>query len=556
MTELSVPPPDLVRVQSTPLGPFAPAASSGARVEARPSGLGLRIEVGTTDAVARVVLRWHRDTPRTARVLGDAWERGYGDLEWRTIRPETAHPWSAVVHDPTTGRSEGFGVDVRGGALAFWQIDGRGVTLVLDVRSGGAAVRPGDRAIHAATVRFTASAEGPFRAQRELAATLCADPLTAGGPLVGANNWYYAYGRGFGLAAVIRDARMIVELADGHRVRPFAVIDDGWSVDGTADGRSASPGPWDRGRPAEFPDMRGAADAIRDTGARPGIWFRPLLTRDRAVDGVRGPRDGAFALDPSAPAVRDLVATDVARLAGWGFELIKHDFSTYDLLGQWGPQFTPTPSGGPALADPAATTAEALVAFYRTVREASADALVLGCNVIGHLAAGLVHAQRIGDDTSGRDWNRTRRVGVNTLAFRLAQHDAFFTADADCVPSTPHTDWEHNRQFLDLVARSGTALFVSVDPATRSARVDDDLARALRLALDGGDPGGVEPIDWFDSPTPSRWRSGRGETTYDWLTAAGADAFEPFGPASPPPGAEPSADAQSPHLATSVVSKL
>ena len=173
--------------------------------------------------------------------------------------------------------------------------------------------------------------------------------------------------------------------------------------------------------------------------------------------------------------------------------------------------------------------------FYATVRAAAGDAMVLGCNVVGHLAAGLVHAQRVGDDTSGLDWDRTRRVGVNALAFRLAQHDAFFTLDADCVPSTTGTDWALNRRFLDLIARSGTALFVSVDPATRTDAVDADLAAALRLALDGGTPGGVAPLDWLHSPTPSRWSAGEDVLEYDWLGPDGADAFEPFVSASPDP---------------------
>ena len=56
-------------------------------------------------------------------------------------------------------------------------------------------------------------------------------------------------------------------------------------------------------------------------------------------------------------------------------------------------------------------------------------------------------------------------MGVNTLAFRLPQHNRFFAVDADCVPCTPQTPWELNQRFLDLVARSGTALFVSVDPS-------------------------------------------------------------------------------------------
>ena len=44
-----------------------------------------------------------------------------------------------------------------------------------------------------------------------------------------------------------------------------------------------------------------------------------------------------------------------------------------------------------------------------------------------------MHLNRTGDDTSGRIWERTRRMGVNTLAFRLPQHNTFYHIDADCV---------------------------------------------------------------------------------------------------------------------------
>lgn len=543
MTELSVPTPTSVRVQTSSGGPFAQAARSGIEVNLTADGMGLRVEVASTGTVARVAMRWRHATSATALVLGDAWERTYGDLEWCSVRPERVLPWTALVHDPQSGGTKGYGVEVRGGAFAFWQVDSQGVTLTLDVRSGGAAVRPGDRAIHAATVRWVEGASGPFAVQCELMRTLCSDPLVPSGPLVGANNWYYAYGRDFGLDAVVRDARMISDLAGDHHVRPFGVIDDGWSPEGTADGLAASPGPWTRGRQVEFPDMPAAAAAIREQGARPGIWYRPLLTRDPAVRGARGPRDGAIALDPTSPEVLDLVASDISRLSGWGYELIKHDFSTYDLLGQWGPDMGANPTAGPALYDPSRTSAEALVGFYETVRNAAGHSLILGCDVVGHLAAGLVHAQRIGDDTSGIDWNRTRRVGVNTLAFRLAQHGSFFTADADCVASTPMTDWALNRQFLDLIARSGTALFVSVDPATRTSAVDEDLAAGIRLALDGGTPGGIEPLDWLNSATPSRWRAADEVIQYRWLEENGADAFEPMHGASPDPSLDVPVDA-------------
>lgn len=112
-------------------------------------------------------------------------------------------------------------------------------------------------------------------------------------------------------------------------------------------------------------------------------------------------------------------------------------------------------------------------------------------------------------------------MGVNSLAFRLPQHGRFFTLDADCVPCTPQTPWELNARFLDLVARSGSALFVSVDPAARTARADRQLGDGIRLALSGGDQ--LEPLDWLVNTTPNTWGTGTGTIHYDWSLPWGAD---------------------------------
>jgi alpha-galactosidase len=179
---------------------------------------------------------------------------------------------------------------------------------------------------------------------------------------------------------------------------------------------------------------------------------------------------------------------------------------------------------GWSFADRRRTNAEIISSFYDTIRNAAGDAVVLGCNTVGHLAAGVVDAQRTGDDTSGRHWERTRRMGINTLAHRLVQHRRFFSLDADCVPCTPQVPWQLNRQFLDLVARSGTALFVSVDPRSRNDQTDADLAAALRIALDGGTP--AEQVRAIDAPyatTPVDWRFGELERHYDWSEPYGGN---------------------------------
>ncbi len=146
---------------------------------------------------------------------------------------------------------------------------------------------------------------------------------------------------------------------------------------------------------------------------------------------------------------------DIRTLAGWGYQLIKHDFSTYDLLGRWGfamgAQLT---DDNWNFADRSRTNAEVILDLYRAIREAAGDVMLLGCNTVGHLTAGFFELQRIGDDTSGRDWNRTRKMGVNTLAFRAPQHNTFFAVDADCVGLTRQIPWELNRQWLDLLAEA------------------------------------------------------------------------------------------------------
>lgn len=146
----------------------------------------------------------------------------------------------------------------------------------------------------------------------------------------------------------------------------------------------------------------------------------------------------------------------------------------------------------------------------------------LGCNTMGHLGAGLFEIQRTGDDTSGRVWERTRRMGVNTPAYRLPQHGTSFESDADCAARTAATPWDLERQFLDLVARSGTALFISVDPRTIQPEQKAAFRAAMQTALSGGAPGGCEPLDWLHSLTPREWRLGDQTMTCHWEEPSGA----------------------------------
>ena len=43
-----------------------------------------------------------------------------------------------------------------------------------------------------------------------------------------------------------------------------------------------------------------------------------------------------YTLDPSVPEVLEVIKKDVRCFREWGYQLLKHDFSTFDLFGKWG----------------------------------------------------------------------------------------------------------------------------------------------------------------------------------------------------------------------------
>ena len=54
----------------------------------------------------------------TGEVLGDTWERGYGDLEWKKEADHIGMPWYFFQHE--AGKCLAFGVKVRPSAMCWW----------------------------------------------------------------------------------------------------------------------------------------------------------------------------------------------------------------------------------------------------------------------------------------------------------------------------------------------------------------------------------------------------------------------------------------------------
>ncbi len=468
--------------------------------------------------IKRLHLRWRARMSDARLILGDAWERGYGDLEWRGWIPDRVMPWYFATQNGSLTHS--YGVRTGARALCFWQVDAQGVSLWADVRSGGVGVQLGERVLDICevTCRAGRAGESAFAAVHAFCRQMCSNPRLPPQPVYGSNDWYWAYGKN-SAATVLADAQHIVELSPTSANRPFVVIDDGWQPERGKD--KAGVGTWDRGN-EKFPDMPGLTAQIKRAGARPGIWIRPLQATGDAHDSWRLPRDRAV-LDPTVPEVRQKVANDIARLRPWGFELIKHDYTTFDIFGRWGFQMGAalTKDGWTFASGPGRTTAEVINDLYLTIRKAAGESLVIGCNTVSHLSAGHFEICRVGDDTSGTNWSRTRKMGVNTLAFRGTQHGAFYVADADCVGVTNAVPWFYNRQWLDLLARSGTMLFVSLAPDALGTAQRRDLKEALALAATTHPL--AEPLDWQRTVYPAHWRLMDRERTYDWVGADGAE---------------------------------
>ena len=503
-----------------------PLARSGSAWSAR--GLTVNTEVGSSElsttitapgnALERVHLRWRMPVSADLLVLGDAWERSYGDLGWRGLIPERVLPWYFATAAPG-GPVHGYGVKTGPAALCFWQLDRDGVSLWLDTRNGGSGVMLDEPPLLAATIvtRRGHPGEDATLALRAFCRQMCSRPTLLTHSVYGFNDWYYAYGKNTA-AQILADTELLQTLSAGNRVRPFSVIDDGWE---------------DASR---FPDMARLAEQIKARDVRPGIWIRPTLAAAAtpaklllpdARFGAHRERATQQAYDLTIPEAREAALVKVKRVTAWGYELVKHDFSTYDLLGQWGFEMGGSPTvPGWSLHDRSVTNAQVISNWYRAIREACApETVVLGCNTIGHLGQGLFDVQRTGDDTSGKVWERTRRMGVNTLAYRLPQDRAFFVQDADCVGITADVPWEQNRQWLDVLARSGTAVFVSPGEGARGREQVAAMRAAFSIAAAGGagaGPAGPLPAH----PVPGRWIEPDGHVhSYDWSGPEGAWPF-------------------------------
>lgn len=458
-----------------------------------------------TSKVKWIKLRWNNlSWDKNVRFLGDAWERGYGDMEWKGMNPNRFMPWYFCAK--SEAKSICYGVKVRPSAMCFWQVDSLGMTLFLDVRCGGSGVNLKGRVIKLADVIACEMRDcTSFEAMQEFCGQMCEDPILPKYPVYGSNNWYYAYGKS-SESEILADCDYILNLTKDIENKPYMVIDDCWQEHHRLNEYNG--GPWTKGN-EKFPDMKALAEKLVQKGVRPGIWVRLLLNEDENIKNEwRLSHNNC--IDPTNPEALNYIKEDIKRICNWGYTLIKHDFSTFDLFGKWGFQMSPlVTDDGWHFYDDSLTSAEVVKLLYKAILDASVEAsngetLILGCNTIGHLGAGYMHINRTGDDTSGVIWERTRFMGVNTLAFRLPQHGKFYEIDADCVGIDGGISWSMNKQWADVLAKSGTSLFISVRPNILDETEKQELHEILKVA--SKQEHHVIPVDWEETTCPEHWQ--------------------------------------------------
>lgn len=475
-----------------------------------------------TSKVKWIKLRWNNlSWDKNVRFLGDAWERGYGDMEWKGMNPNRFMPWYFCAK--SEAKSICYGLKVRPSAMCFWQVDSLGMTLFLDVRCGGSGVNLKGRVIKLADVIACEMRDcTSFEAMQEFCGQMCEDPILPKYPVYGSNNWYYAYGKS-SESEILADCDYILNLTKDIENKPYMVIDDCWQEHHRLNEYNG--GPWTKGN-EKFPDMKALADKLVQKGVRPGIWVRLLLNKDENIKNEwRLSHNNC--IDPTNPEALNYIKEDIKRICNWGYTLIKHDFSTFDLFGKWGFQMSPlVTDDGWHFYDDSLTSAEVVKLLYKAILDASVEAsngetLILGCNTIGHLGAGYMHINRTGDDTSGVDWERTRFMGVNTLAFRLPQHGKFYEIDADCVGIDGGISWSMNKQWADVLAQSGTPLFISVRPNILDETEKQELHEILKVA--SKQEHHVIPVDWEETTCPEHWQDKDHDIDckYQWFEETG-----------------------------------
>lgn len=279
----------------------------------------------------------------------------------------------------------------------------------------------------------------------------------------------------------------------------FFQIDDGWQ---------ANVGDWLEEAPAFRGRMRELADAVRQAGMRPGLWFAPfaasatselarlhpeyLLKNEygKIITAGYNPiwKGYYYGLDATHPRFAEYLKETVRKVVGeWGFEYLKCDFLFAACL------------RGAAHHELEISRSMVLKEGMRLIRgEAGPSTVIIGCGMPLSAGIGYVDAMRVGPDT-GDFWlqwaAKILRTGamvgarnsIRNFMVRSPMHKRLWLNDPDCVmirdTDTGLKPAERQAQ-MDAIALSGGILMFSDDFSTLSKRALADLSLIDSIAED------------------------------------------------------------------------
>jgi hypothetical protein len=367
--------------------------------------------------------------------------------------------------------------------------------------------------------------------------------------LPGYCTWYHA--RASDATRIAQQAAFAAE-----KLAPFGFqviqIDDGWQAGARRVGPAKNftthkkDGPYPAG-------MKATADAIKQLGLTPGIWFMPFAADHldpyfkehsewfvKRADGT--PYEtawGGTCLDMTHPGAREHLRSVVQRIAhDWGYTYFKMDglwtgTATKQIYINSG--YKDDGIGDAVFYDPAKTNIEAYRDGLKLVRAAAGDRVFfLGCCAPQNMrsfggAFGLVDAMRVGPD-NGPKWNSLVR-GPTFGSRTYFLHGRVWYNDPDPVYVRPDVPLDHARLICSWVAISGQLNISSEDfPGLPPERLD---LLKRTMPNHGLRP---RPADLFDNDPPRLWlltderRAPRRDVIalYNWDTAKAADFDYPL----------------------------
>ncbi len=236
----------------------------------------LKIDLSSSKlALSNIMLVWKYATQKQTKVMGDHWERTYGDLHFGSPSFSAKMPWYFVQYDAK--QTTCFGVKTGCSTICSWQVGEGKMQLTLDTRNGGSSVLLGQRTLHAAEIVATQTkgSENTFATASRFCKMMCEHPLLPKQPVYGINDWYITYGINSAEIILNHTARMAELSTDTHN-RPFSVIDSGWAAYSPLFPNDCC---WQDDfskANSHFKDMKLVAEQIKLLGMRPGLWTRPL----------------------------------------------------------------------------------------------------------------------------------------------------------------------------------------------------------------------------------------------------------------------------------------